>query len=408
MSQRQPDKPWGVPQPLVNLNTPEREHFPSISADGLTLYFTSFGANSNYPSPNGIADSMWVATRSSRAEAFANPEFFFDGSGTVTPDGLTHVYSGDEAFADFYGVPNLGGTPGLNYDLYVRTRDSIDEDFGPVQYSAPVCTDSSVTAYGAGLECCAWFSAADSTLYFTSIRPGTDTIGDIGFVDLWQAPLAESVPVEVMPRGLTTSIHLTGEGLLEVAILSTEEFDATQIDVDTMLFGDPLLIGDGKSPVSPRGASLEHVNKDMLADMIFTFSMGELLTNEVMGAETLQAYLTGQLLDGTVVAGRDAVVVYPPLPADFDIDGDVDGTDFLAWQENYGLLKGATKQQGDYDGDGDVDGEDFLGWQIEFGFVPGGGGGIDVAIPEPATLVMLTVFGTAVLLSVRRRGWIRG
>ena len=181
VSKRQPDNSWGEPQPLAELNTAEREHYPSISADGKTLYFTSFG-NPNYPSPNGLVPSTWVATRSSRSEPFANPEFFFDGFGIVTSDGLTHLFAGDQAFADFYDVPNAGGDPGLDYDLYVRTRDSIREDFGPVQHLPPPVA-------GGSLECCGWYSSADSTLYFSSIRPGTDITGDIGFVDLWQAPL---------------------------------------------------------------------------------------------------------------------------------------------------------------------------------------------------------------------------
>ena len=53
--------------------------------------------------------------------------------------------------------------------------------------------------------------------------------------------------------------------------------------------------------------------------------------------------------------------------ADFDEDGDVDGSDFLAWQVNFGLTAGATKADGDADGDGDVDGSDFLIWQTQFG-----------------------------------------
>ena len=52
------------------------------------------------------------------------------------------------------------------------------------------------------------------------------------------------------------------------------------------------------------------------------------------------------------------------LPAaDFDGDGDVDGADFLKWQQGFPTASGATKADGDADGDGDVDGQDFLIWQ---------------------------------------------
>jgi len=44
--------------------------------------------------------------------------------------------------------------------------------------------------------------------------------------------------------------------------------------------------------------------------------------------------------------------------ADFDQDGDKDGTDFLAWQLGLGITSGATKAQGDADNNGTVDAAD--------------------------------------------------
>jgi hypothetical protein len=57
-----------------------------------------------------------------------------------------------------------------------------------------------------------------------------------------------------------------------------------------------------------------------------------------------------------------------PLAADYDRDFDVDGSDFLTWQQGVGV--GTTNGQGDSDRDGDVDGADLtqptLGWQDRF------------------------------------------
>ena len=78
------------------------------------------------------------------------------------------------------------------------------------------------------------------------------------------------------------------------------------------------------------------------------------------------------------------VTPVPPLLADFDHDGDVDGQDFLIWQSGFGTVSGATKSDGDADGDGDVDGSDFLIWQAEFGSTTGGGAATATA---PSTLV---------------------
>ena len=91
--------------------------------------------------------------------------------------------------------------------------------------------------------------------------------------------------------------------------------------------------------------------------------------------------------DESIVIGfRVATVPEPSVAADFDEDGDVDGEDFLIWQEGFGTPSGAEKIDGDYDNDGDVDGDDFLGWQTEFG---SGGNAAAVAVPEPSSILLL-------------------
>ncbi len=51
--------------------------------------------------------------------------------------------------------------------------------------------------------------------------------------------------------------------------------------------------------------------------------------------------------------------------ADFDRDGFVGGSDFLIWQINVGLAQCASRYEGDADGDGDVDGNDLAIWDQE-------------------------------------------
>lgn len=51
------------------------------------------------------------------------------------------------------------------------------------------------------------------------------------------------------------------------------------------------------------------------------------------------------------------------MPADFDLDNDVDTNDLAVWQTGYGISSGAATTNGDADADGDVDGSDFLNWQ---------------------------------------------
>ena len=56
------------------------------------------------------------------------------------------------------------------------------------------------------------------------------------------------------------------------------------------------------------------------------------------------------------------------LPADFNHDNLVDGTDLNIWKANYGRSVGVTQSDGDVNGDGSVDGSDFLKWQTQVGF----------------------------------------
>jgi hypothetical protein len=57
-----------------------------------------------------------------------------------------------------------------------------------------------------------------------------------------------------------------------------------------------------------------------------------------------------------------------PSPADFDSDGDVDGSDFLRWQRGVGASGStANRANGDADLDFDVDGVDLAFWRSSFG-----------------------------------------
>ncbi|MGI9427606.1 MAG: PEP-CTERM sorting domain-containing protein [Bythopirellula sp.] len=292
--------PWGLPETL-ELNSDVRDASPHISSDGLTLYF-----DSTRPAPDVDYEfNTWVASRSSRSEPFGEPERFFAGLGFVTDDGLTHLFSTGPVGAGSLAVPNYGTD-----DIYMRTRESITAEFGPVTHlGAPVNSS--------GLDCCVALGISDSTLYLTSSRPGAPTDGLLGFVNMWQAPIAEAVSVDVKPGSEPTPINLNSKGVLPVAILSTEEFDARQVDVETLLFGDPLLIADGKSPVSALRGKFEDVDDDGLDDLTLKFSMRELLNNEVLGIDTVEGYLAGQTVEGVQFAGRDLVQIVgkgPTIP----------------------------------------------------------------------------------------------
>ncbi|MBN1852736.1 MAG: hypothetical protein JW829_08425 [Pirellulales bacterium] len=90
--------------------------------------------------------------------------------------------------------------------------------------------------------------------------------------------------------------------------------------------------------------------------------------------------------------------------ADFDLDGDVDGEDFLIWQMGFGTESGALIISGDANADGRVDAADLAIWQDQFGTIinPTSLAAVPfgmTAIPEPSTWILAVL---TFLFTIRR------
>jgi hypothetical protein len=91
--------------------------------------------------------------------------------------------------------------------------------------------------------------------------------------------------------------------------------------------------------------------------------------------------------------------------ADFDGDGFVSGSDFLTWQRNYGKLINATNSEGDADGDGDVDQDDLSLFNAGVMWAPAPPmvAQVAAAIPEPSSILLLSLGAAAVWRARRLR-----
>lgn len=69
----------------------------------------------------------------------------------------------------------------------------------------------------------------------------------------------------------------------------------------------------------------------------------------------------------------------PSRPGDFDLDGDIDGIDFLAWQRGLGTVGSATVFDGDANGDGNVDAADLAIWKSNYATASA----VATTVPEP-------------------------
>jgi len=149
---------WGAPVNIgLAVNRLNAVH-PSISADGLSLYFQSH---------RGIQCDIMVATRESTSDSFGNPVILKNVNNN-NMNGWMPDISADGRVLFYNGIQRL----------WMSTRATIYDDFGPTQILPPQINISSHSSYGPSI------SPDGSILYFASARPG-----GIGNDDIWQVSI---------------------------------------------------------------------------------------------------------------------------------------------------------------------------------------------------------------------------
>ena len=110
------------------------------------------------------------------------------------------------------------------------------------------------------------------------------------------------------------------------------------------------------------------------------------------GSSDAQIYLDDVFWDPTAV-------YVPPVPGDFDEDGDVDNDDLSLWKSGFGTPTGAAVPDGDADGDGDVDNADLMIWQRNYT----GPLLATIPVPEPSGMLLQAMGILAVVFAFRMR-----
>ncbi len=262
-SRENPDDPWGE---VVNFDPPFKRIVAScISSDGLCLYF-----DSDRPGGSGGAD-IWMATRTSMSDSWSNPVDLGDSVNSpawdlgpsVSGDGLELYFgsarpggSGDwdvwmcarETLSDSWSTAvNLGptvnsseydghpfiSTDGLalfitsaragghgDWDIWFITRATRDDDWGEPVNLGPSLNTSAGEAEPS-------LSDNGRMLYFSDWwvpRPG-----GVGKNDIWQAPI---IPI----------VDFNGDGIVDCAdmciLVNRWGTDDSSFDVGPMPWGD--------------------------------------------------------------------------------------------------------------------------------------------------------------------------
>jgi hypothetical protein len=181
------------------VNTSHRDSGPCISADGLTLYF-----DSDRPGGTGESD-IWVTTRTTKSDPWGTPlnlgptvnASSYDAYPSVSADGLM-------LFMQSYRPGGSGG-----YDIWMTTRQSKDDP-----WTTPVNPGSTVNSSVIDGDPC--ISPDDLVLFFTSLRSGGYGIADMYLVrratihDSWGAPMNLGPIVNSSPDQGNPSISADG------------------------------------------------------------------------------------------------------------------------------------------------------------------------------------------------------
>jgi hypothetical protein len=126
---------------------------------------------------------------------------------------------------------------------------------------------------------------------------------DIGAFELEQATTIR-VEIDIKPGSDANPIHPRSRGVLPVAILSSETFDAADVDVTTLAFGP-----DAAAPehdLTVPGVLEDHlrdVDEDGSIDLVSHYRSRE----AGITSDDLEACMSGALLDGTPFEGCDLI-----------------------------------------------------------------------------------------------------
>jgi hypothetical protein len=125
-----------------------------------------------------------------------------------------------------------------------------------------------------------------------------------GFAITSSAQAVIAIDIDIKPGSDPNSINPNSKGVIPVAILGSNTFDVTTVDVTTLVFGpggavpahdltDPLVLAE----------HLQDVNGDGLTDLVCHFWTQD---TGIAKGDTL-ATLTGATLGGTPIEGEDTV-----------------------------------------------------------------------------------------------------
>lgn len=209
--------------------------------------------------------------------------------------------------------------------------------------------------------------------------------GSPGHIDLGGEVRTVEVSDGASAIDLSIAVPINNGGLTKTGAGTLELSSSTLYDGDTNVSEGLLSITNGVLAdvadvylASSATLNLDFVGTDTI-DSLFIDGLSQ--AAGTWGAVGSAADFTSPLITGTGLL--DVTMTPLALQGDFDLDGDVDGADFLKWQSDFGPGNGS-----DADNDGDTDGDDLAAWQFNYG-INGNPPAATQSVPEPSTFALL-------------------
>jgi len=265
-------------------NNTSADEFPDWSPDGTKIVFTSNrDGNDEIYTMNSDGSNPVRLTNNPASDAEPN----------WSPDGTKLVFHHNSNSSEIYSM-NADGSDVTN--LSQNPAFDADPAWSPDGSMITFTTNRN------GLFQIAVMNADGSGQ--TVITAGSSLEG---FPD-WQplVPSVVTVRVDIKPGATRNPICLRSDRLIPVAIVTTDTFDATTVDPNTVCFGD------ADDPAQPDcteafgSGQIEDVNGDGRPDLLLTYETSQ--TGIDLG--DTQACLTGETFDGVEVEGCDAITTY--------------------------------------------------------------------------------------------------
>lgn len=193
----------------------------------------------------------------------------------------------------------------------IRNRGFIDVDLSDLRIEVSVGEVLAISLEYSGPKSYSWYFGAFDFDWYSggrSIWKAPETEGK--WVDI-RPPLDQGfrtfvaelvVNIDIKPFSDTNPINPSGRGVITVAVLGSETFDVTEIELTTVSFGP-----NEAAPAHAVGGHLDDVNQDGFTDLVSHYRIHD--TRIIVGDE--EACVTGETISRTAFEGCDAIQTIP-------------------------------------------------------------------------------------------------